>query len=455
MRVLLLCIALLTAVQLPAQVQLDLQKCIDIAIENNLGLRQSENQVTIAEVAVIQRKFAFLPNAGAQIGVNRNIGQTVDNFSQQIAESPTTANPSLFASIGLFNGLSKWNALKSAQADVAAAQYSLEDLENDIRLSVALSYFQVIFSEDQLDIALERVELLEKQVAQTETLLEAGTLTKGDLYTLKAQLATEKVNLVNAGNQMRQNLLNLILAMNEDPSDEYELERPDIENFILTNNLDPIKTVVYESENFNPGLKSLKFQIVSREHQVKMSRAGLMPSLSLSYGIGSFYSSSARPLLSFENDPVEGLLPIYGDPPGFFSQIGDNIGQGLGLSLNIPIFQNYQVRQGVRNAQINLENARLSYENEKNNLYQSILVAYQDAEASFATYQATLEQIQAAEISFEFAKTRYEAGVIDFNNYLETLNNKTRAERELLAAKYDFILKSKILDLYQGKPLEF
>ena len=123
--------------------------------------------------------------------------------------------------------------------------------------------------------------------------------------------------------------------------------------------------------------------------------------------------------------------------------------------MNIPIFQNYQVRQGVRNAQINLENARLSYENEKNNLYQSILIAYQDAEASFATYEATLEQIQAADISFEFAKTRYEAGVIDFNNYLETLNNKTRAERELLAAKYDFILKSKILDLYQGKPLEF
>ncbi len=455
MRPLLFLILLLFSSLSQAQVQLDLQQCIGLAIENNIGVQQSENQLAITEVAVIQRKFSFLPNAGGQIGLNRNIGQTVDNFSQQIAESPTTANPSLFGSLSLFGGLSKWNALKSAQADAAAAKYSLEDLQNDIRLNVALAYFQVIFSNDQLLIVNDRIQLLEKQLVQTERLFEAGSLTKGDVYTLKAQLATERVNLVNAKNLSRQNLLNLILSMNADPTQEYELERPDIENLMLQQGLESLNSIVAGAVAFNPGLKSLKFQILSREHQIKVNRAGMMPTLNMTYGIGSFYSSSARPLLGFENDPVEGLIPLYGDAPGLGKQIGDNIGQAVGLSLNIPIFQNYQVRQGVRTAELNLENTILGYENEKNLLYQSILMAYQDAEAAYATFEATTEQIQAAELSFEFAQTRYDAGVINFPTYLETLNNKTRSERELLRAKYDFILKTKILDLYQGKTLQF
>lgn len=455
MRAFLILITLFLASLSQAQVRLDLKQCIDLAIENNIGVRQSENQMAITEVAVIQRKFSFLPNAGGQLGINRNIGQTVDNFSQQIAESPTTANPSLFASLSLFSGLSKWNALKSAQADAAAAKYSLEDLQNDIRLNVALAYFQVIFSNDQLKIVNDRIELLQKQLEQTERLYEAGSLTKGDVFTLKAQLATEKVNQVNAKNVTRQNLLNLIISMNADPGKEYELERPDIDDMMIQQGLESVNAIFDEAVAYNPGLKSLKFQIVSREHQIKVSRAGMIPTLSMTYGIGSFYSSSARPLLGFENDPDEGLLPIYGEAPGFAKQIGDNIGQAVGLSLNVPIFQNYQVRQNVRTAEINLENTRLGFENEKNLLYQSVLIAHQDAEAAYATYQATQEQIQAAEFSFEFAQTRYDAGVINFTDYLETLNNKTRAERELLQAKYDFILKTKILDLYQGKTLQF
>ncbi len=345
--------------------------------------------------------------------------------------------------------------MKKAQADVEAAKYSLEDLRNDIRLNVALAYFQVIFSKDQISLVEERIELLNTQLKQTEKLLEAGVLTKGDVYTLKAQLATEKVNLVNNNNFYRQNLLNLILSMNADPNKDYELERPDIDDLMMQQGLTSVNSIFDQAIDYNPGLKSLKFQIAASEYQIRVNRASLFPTLSLSYGLRSFYSSSARPLLGFDQDPEQGLVPIYGDPNSISRQLGDNIGQAVGLSLNIPIFQNYLVRQNVRTSEINLENTILNYENEQNQLYQSILLAHQDAEAAYATFEATQEQILAADISFKFAQTRYDAGVIDFPTYLETLNNKTRAERELLQAKYDFILKTKILDLYQGKTLEF
>lgn len=438
-----------------AQVQLDLQTCLNRAVNNNLGVRQSQNALSIAEVNLLQAKFDFLPAASGQMRYSQSIGLAVDNNSQSIAESPRTFNPGVGANMVLFNGFAKWNALNAAKIDVSGAQYSLEDLRNDIRLSVAGAFIQTIFSEENLKVTLNRIDLLEKQLERTENLYEAGTLTKGDVLALKAQIAGEKVNLTMGENLYQQNLLNLVLAMNEDPNEEYQLVKPELRELLMTKSEQTTASIFEAAREYNPGLKGIRSQIQAQEYRVKVSQASLLPTLTMNYGIGSFYSSNAREILGAVPDPDRGIRILYGDAFPFFSQLDDNIGQSLTFSLNIPIFQNYRSRQNIQVAQLNLENTRLNYETEENLLYQAVIRARQDVDAAFATYEATLEKIEATSLSFDFAKVRYDAGVTDFTVFMESLNNKTQAETELLQAKYDFVLKTKILELYQGQKIEF
>lgn len=438
-----------------SQIKLDLRQCLEIGVENNLSLRQVGNTVSSAEIALVQRKFDFLPSVNASLSAFRNIGTTVDNFTQQIAQSPTTSNPSLNSSIVLFNGFSKWNALEAAKYDLAAVRYSQADLRNDIRVNIALTFFQAIFSQENLLIAQERETLIRRQLERTENLVQAGSATKGDALNVKAQLATEKLNVVNSQNAQRQAMTNLILVLNLDPKEQYEIVRPNIEGLAETPVDESLEAVYQSSESFSPALKQQEAQIRSGEYNIKVARASFYPTLTLGYGISSFYSSNSREALGVEVDSIFGIRPLYGQTIPLFNQFSNNFNQGLGLSLNIPIFNNYRVRQAYLQSELNLDNNLLGYEIARNELYNEVLKAYQDVDAAASRLSAAREQVEAVTLSFEFAQTRYESGLIDFYSYMESLNNKTQAENELLQSRYDFVLKRKVIDLYQGKTLDF
>lgn len=442
---------------LPAlsQIKLDIKQCLQIAVENNLGVRQLENTVESSEIALVQRKYDFLPSLNATLNVNKNLGTTVDNFTQQIAQSPTTASPNVIANMDIFGGFAKWNRLRAAKYDVAAAQYSLKDLQNDIRVNVAMAYFTALFNQDNLEIARERLQLVEQQLEQSRKLLAAGAATEGDVLNLEAQAAAERVNVVTAENALSQSKMALVLSMNLDPMDSYELERPQMELFQIEMELASAESAMEGALEYNPGLKQRSSQIKSQELLVKVNRAAHYPTLTLGYGMGSFYSSNRRDIIGFEVDSISGIVPRYGTTIPLFTQFTDNFGQQVGVSLNVPIFNRYRTRQAYWNAQLNLDNSVLAYEQDRNQLYQDVFLAHLDATAAQSRYNATLLQVEAAEKSFSYAEKRYNAGLIDFYAYIEALNAKTRADLQLYQSLYDYVVKSKVLDLYQGKTLEF
>ena len=81
--------------------------------------------------------------------------------------------------------------------------------------------------------------------------------------------------------------------------------------------------------------------------------------------------------------------------------------------------------------------------------------AYNDAVASARSYEASLKQVEALEESFRATEKRYQNGVVNFVDFQIADNNLFQARSNLVRNKYDYIFKVKILDFYQGKPLEF
>ena len=109
----------------------------------------------------------------------------------------------------------------------------------------------------------------------------------------------------------------------------------------------------------------------------------------------------------------------------------------------------------MQRAAINREIANISYQEISNTLRQTVETAYNNALAAIKTYQSTDKQVKARDEAFRMTKQRYNLGAVNFVDYQVAENNLFQAESDLLRAKYDFIFRKKVLDFYQGLPLDF
>jgi outer membrane protein len=312
-----------------------------------------------------------------------------------------------------------------------------------------------MFAQDQMTLAQVRKTQLEQQVAKVDAQVQSGSKTQGDLFTVKAQLATEKSALVQAENTLSRNLLDLLQVMNLDPEAGYDIQRFDINTVLPDSVLPPLAEVIANAKAANPGIRAREMEALASKYAVKAARAAYQPTLNLAYGMGSFYSSNSRPVIGVEPGPNGTFIVQYGDPTPLGTQLGDNFGQSLSINLNVPIFSNYSTRRNVIVAQLNEDNAAIAIDLEVIELEKKIRLAHQDCRAAVAQLAAAREQVGSAQAAYTYAEARNEAGMLDFYSLLEVLNAKTRAESAFIQAQYDLLLKSKVLDLYQGIPLQF
>ncbi|HEY9046960.1 MAG TPA: TolC family protein, partial [Ohtaekwangia sp.] len=223
-----------------------------------------------------------------------------------------------------------------------------------------------------------------------------------------------------------------------------------------------------------PEIKSAEFKIQSSYYAVKAARAQLYPRLSLNAGLNTNYSSTQEPQFypdggfQYSNNPVAYLnkdanSPVYTVSPtgtyrntyGFSSQLKDNIYRTLGLSLVIPIFNGYSSRATLQRTIIQSEQVKIDAQLTGQTLRQNVEAAYNDAVAASKTYNSSLRQVLAREEAYRMMVQRYGAGSANSFEYQISQLELFRAVTDLTRAKYDFIFKKKVLDFYQGKPLEY
>ena len=135
----------------------------------------------------------------------------------------------------------------------------------------------------------------------------------------------------------------------------------------------------------------------------------------------------------------------------YFSQFRNNYATNVGSNLNIPIFTNYQRKNNVALAKINLLNYQYVEENTNIVLRQNIEQAWYNMSSAYKRYQALQEAVKAYTESFRISKIRFDSGVLTSVDYTISKNNLDAANLSLISARYDYFIYSKILDYYQGK----
>jgi len=433
-------VLLLVFTSAQAQETWSLQKCIDYALQNNIQIKQQALNSDYYNNQLSQAKYNRLPNLNAGMQNNTSFGRSIayDNTYQNINSNQSSG--SLSTNVTLWNGFTLNNSVKMAEMDLRATLEEMKKAKDDMMLNIAASYLEILFADELVTVAEDLLKITQLQLDRTGKLVEAGSLAKGSLLEIEAQYAREELEVVNSQNRLQLAYLALYQLLEVPSTESFKIEKPSLPeigaNITMLNSMDVFKKAV----QLRPAVKGAEFKLESAKNQLLIAKGNLMPSLSFG---GNYYN-----LYNNKYTDRTGNKIAFGD------QLKSNERYGFGFTLNIPIFNHYQAKTGVSNAQIQLENSEFQLQSTKNLLRKDIEQAYTNALAAFKRYLANQKAVVSSKEAFRYTEEKFNVGMINSVEYNQSKNNLSKAQSDLLQAKYEYIFRTKILDFYNGQPIE-
>lgn len=418
---------------------LSLQECVQTAITNNLDVKQSDLAMERAAISWRQSKANLLPNVSGEVDHTLNQGRSIDlSTNSYVNQNYTSGSYSLSGNVTLFNGLRLLNTLKSNQFAYEASKMELQQGKDQLMLNVILAYLQILTNSDLLLQAQKQADVTQKQVERLELMNEQGAIKPSDLSDLKGQLADNKVSLIKSQNDLDGAKLALAQLMNVPYDKNLQIEQLKADQFEMNyaGTPDSIYNIALQQLSI---IKAVDLRKKSAEKAVQAARGNLFPSVGLGAGFYTPYSSTAR-------DSAAQKI-------GYYDQLSNNYRTYVGIGISIPIFNNFLYRNKIALAKIDLKSAEYTAQTRQIQLKQAIEQDYFNMTAALNKYQALVEQVAAYAESFRAAEVRFNAGASTSVDYLIAKNNLDRANVNLIIARYDYVLRTKILDYYQNKPL--
>lgn len=451
-----------------------LQKCIDHAFQHNIQIKQSELNLATAGINKEANVGTMLPSLNASATHGYNWGQTIDQFTNQFATSRIQSNNiGISTGMTLFNGFQNLNRVRQSNVDVEVNQANLEKMQNDIALNVANAFLNVLFQEELLKIAVSNADNTAEQVKRIQDLVDAGAAARSSLLDIQAQYATDQASLVQSENNLMLAYLSLrqLLLIPSSEAANFKISAPNLEEFSDIKLPSSPESAIAHAQSSFPEVKSAKATLERSQMGISIAKGAMSPRLGVSYSYGSGYSGAYRipvgePIIGSATPIgyVEGTGDLVVTPTfsyadyqvkGFGDQIRDNKNSSLFFSLTMPLFNGFSTKTNIARAEITQRNAEYNLELTQQQLRQSIESAYADAIAADKSYRAAETSAEAAELSLDFAKIRFEEGASNAVDYTAARVRLDNAKANFIRSKYDYIFKVKVVEFYMGQPITF
>lgn len=410
--------------------QYTLEECINIALQNNRNIKQQELSKAQRQIAYSQARNDLLPSVNASAGQNFVFGRSIglDNTYQNTNSSQSSFG--VGADITLFDGLRMKHNIDAKRADLSAAEADLEKFKDEIEMSVATAFLQVLLQKELLQIASEQIQLTDSNMNRRKELIKSGKMAHGEIYELEAQRAREEQNRVQAESNLKLALLDLAQIMELEDFSDFNVSAPSVESILSEGVLLSTSDIFQTALLTRPEIKAAEYRLQSSEKEVLMAKSQLYPSLSFGANFGTgYYNMSGR-----SNDP-------------FHTQIRNNMSNSLGFSLRIPIFNKFQTKNSIRTAELAAENNRLEIDKVKIDLRKRMEQAYHNALGAQSKWKATQKSEISGQEAFRFAQEKFDNGRANSYELFQAKSNLTQTLSDQAQAKYEYAFRLKILEL--------
>ena len=438
-----LLIVLITGLLLPHGVinsqmkEWSLEECIKYAIENNIQIKQQVIQTEVQENSLDLAKMKLVPSVNGSLSHNYNFGRALDQTTYTYYNQTLQTD---YMYVGgetpIFTGLQNVNTIKKNKYEVLAAREDLQYILDEVALNVALAYLQILLNKDLVAANQNQLNITLQQIEKTKRLVEAGSVARGNLLQIESQAGQEELSLINVQNQLETSFLDMTQLLELKSPAGFEVIAPQISvdsNSIIAGNVDEIYQI---ASGNRPEIRSSEMKLAASEYDLKIAKGGRSPRLALNYSFNTAYTF----INSLENVP-------------FKDQFKNNKNSTVGLSMNIPILNGWQVNKNIANSKLSVENSQYSLEGTKKQLYKNIQKAYTDAVASLKKYNASLKAVASSEEAFRYTEQKFNVGMVTSVDYNASKTQLLNAQADMSQAKYGYIFKTKVLDFYKGIPL--
>jgi outer membrane protein len=460
-----------------AQEKWGLLRCIEYAMSNNISVKQVDLQSKIAELTLKQSKYGQYPGLNFSGNSGYNSGRTQDPTTFSLStQSYLSANMQLQSSADIFNWFSKRNTIAANEWELQAAKANTDKLKNDVALTVANLYLQILLGMEQEKIARVQLEQSQAQLSNTRKLVDAGNLPELNAAELEAQVARDSSNLIAAKGNVIQNVLSIKAYMALDAATPFEIETPAAEKIPVEKLADLQPESVYALAIANmPQQKFNDFKLKAAQKTSAAAKGGMYPTISVFGSLGSRYVNSFNvPIYQKALQPTGFLVNTGGSAfydvlgvqntqtrigtyksDAFFTQLNENFNQSVGLNLSIPIFNGLSARTNYQKSKISIRNQELQKELDNQTLKQDIYKAYNAAMVALEKLNAGKKTLEAAERTLYYAQKRYDVGMMGTFELITNQNNLFTAKLQDALNRFDYVFKMKVLEFYKGQGLKF
>lgn len=420
--------------------QWTLRECEDYAVANSITIKQREVAREKQEYSLSTARNSRLPNLSATVGENFSFGRGLTSENTYDNTNTTSTSLQLQTSVPLFSGFEIPENIKLNRLNLEAMTEDLEKAKDDIRVKVAQAYVQILYDMEISAVAHRQVGIDSMQVVRLQAFVDNGKASVSELSQQISSLANSRLTATQADNKYRISVLTLTQLLELPSPEGFAVVPPTDEELDRIGQLDLTdpEQVYAEAVSFKPEIRSEMLRLQGAEHSINIAKAGYYPKLNFSAGLGSnYYTSSA-----YDADP-------------FGKQLENNFSQFIGLNLNIPIFNRFQVRNSVRTARANKLNQQLVLDNAKKTLYKEIQQVYYNAENARSKEQSSREAVQSSEDAFALMQAKYENGKATITEFDDAKNKYLKSVSDFVQARYEHLYQRALLEFYRGKELNF
>lgn len=411
-----------------------LEECIVYALENNISIKQSELDVKVTDVEKLEAIGNFLPQVSGSANYGVNTGANINPATNQFEnETFKSASANLNTGINLFNGLANWKTLQRAKLNKIANTYRLNKMKDDIMLTIANSYLQILVNKEQLKAINNQIKITEENIERTKQLIQAGNIPAGDIYELEANKATQEQQKIAIENTLLISKLGLAQTLLLKDYANFDIANESLDVPITTILANTPSAIALKAKEVVNDVKIANQNLELAKKDLELSKTQYLPSISGFVGYNTRWAQS---------------IPI-----AFNQQLYLFDGTNLGLQLNVPVLNGFATRGRVQRNKINVERSQFLLEQAELDLERAVFQAYNDLLNAQKTYEASLKTNEARKLASTFAKERYQVGLINAFDFNQANLLYENAQADVIRAKYDYIFRIKLLEFYFGIPI--
>ncbi|MBC7841212.1 MAG: TolC family protein [Gemmatimonadaceae bacterium] len=404
---------------------------VRIALQQNITLQQALNDRALTAVTVQQQRNQFLPNLSLSTSTSGNVGQSFNQTAGTLVNRTSqTLNGGVTSGVTLFNGFQNFSLLKQARFGESASASDLARARQTVVFTVASNFLSLVTLQEQQGVQEQNLTSQQAQLAQVQLFVKAGRNSIADQYTQEAAVATAQSGVVSARRAVELAKVDLIQTLQLDPTQTYEFVPPVIDSTRTAPafTLDGLLSSAFADR---ADLAAAKTRVDAANEALKSSSSTRWPSIGLTVGYNTAYTSLTD--------------------ASFADQLNQRKGGSVGLSLSIPLFDRGNARVASQQAEISVENARLTNDRQRQTVALEVRRAFLDYQSALDQLSAARAQQRAADLALSATQERYRVGAATLTEVSVARAAQVSAASSLVNARYTLIFQQSLMSYYTGK----